>query len=328
MQGKMKAAVFSTAGQPSDVLRVAEVDAPQPGPGEVLVRVQHSPIHPADLMFIGGGYRIRPKPLQIAGLEGAGIVVEGGAEFSLARGSVVAFRFPGAWAEYICVPADRCVPVSAQVPSETAAQFCLNPMTAYGLLDELGAVNRDCIVVNAATSSVARIVTGLALQRGQRVVGVTRDKVVAAMGGHVAEQAIGGDLASQLLALSGGDFYAGLLDSIGGSAIKSVLPALRQGATIVSYGVLEANNPQLGNIDMIYKNLAWKGFGIDYWLDKSASSFSSMVADLWLSIRRGAISLPVAQRFALEDVVTAIERSKGAAREGKVLLNVVERGVS
>src|SRR4051812_25797887 len=104
----MKAAVFSIAGQPSDVLSVASVDIPQPAADEVLVKVHHSPIHPADLMFIGGRYRIKPMPLQVAGLEGAGLVVKGGDAVSLAVGSCVAFRCPGAWAEYVCVPADRC----------------------------------------------------------------------------------------------------------------------------------------------------------------------------------------------------------------------------
>jgi len=73
----MKALVFARAGEPRDVLQLADVPAPLPGPETVVVEVQARPIHPADLAFIRGQYRVRPALPQVAGLEGAGIVVAG-----------------------------------------------------------------------------------------------------------------------------------------------------------------------------------------------------------------------------------------------------------
>ena len=74
----MKAIVFDATGVPETVLRVEETAKPTPKPNEVLVRVASSPIHPADLAFIRGLYRIRPSFPQIAGLEGTGIVEAAG----------------------------------------------------------------------------------------------------------------------------------------------------------------------------------------------------------------------------------------------------------
>ena len=71
----MQAIVFDRAGEPGDVLRLVERAVPEPVGDQVLVKVAARPIHPADLAFIRGQYRVRPQFPQSAGLEGAGVVV-------------------------------------------------------------------------------------------------------------------------------------------------------------------------------------------------------------------------------------------------------------
>jgi NADPH:quinone reductase-like Zn-dependent oxidoreductase len=73
----MQAIVFSHPGEPGDVLELREVAEPRPEPGEVVIEVSARPIHPSDLFFIRGSYRIRPALPQIAGLSGVGTVVSG-----------------------------------------------------------------------------------------------------------------------------------------------------------------------------------------------------------------------------------------------------------
>jgi NADPH:quinone reductase-like Zn-dependent oxidoreductase len=117
----MRAVIFQEPGDPATVLTVHDVASPEPAAGEVLVDVDASVIRPADLMFIRGNYRIRPTFPQVAGLEGAGIIVATGAGVAITLGTRVAFRHPGAWAERVAVPGERCYLVPDDVAIDTAA---------------------------------------------------------------------------------------------------------------------------------------------------------------------------------------------------------------
>lgn len=315
----MQAVVFDAPGQPESVLRVADIEVPQPSEGEVLVRIDARPIQPSDLMFIGGRYRIKPVLPQVAGLEGSGSIVAVGANVSLKPGTRVAFRHPGSWGEYACVPQARLYVVPDGIPDEDAAQFSLNPVTAWALLDESHAGAGEWIAINAATSSVARLVIGLAQQRGIRIVALVRAIPVQALPAPTITSDPA-DLSERILAATGGMPVTALLDSIGGTAITGALPALEQGGKIVSYGMLGAQAAPVSNADMIYRNLCWKGFGIDYWLDHAGPLRARMVDELWQAIRTGTLTLPIKARHALDNVIEAIECEKADSRVGKVLL--------
>lgn len=318
----MKAIVFDAPGKPEDVLRVREVDVPQPASGEVLVRITARPIQPSDLMFIAGRYRIQPVLSQVAGLEGSGSVVAVGAGVTLALGTRVAFRFPGSWAEYACVPASIVYIVPDGIADEDAAQFPLNPITAWGLLDEAGVAAGDWLAVNAATSAVARLVAGLAARRKVHVIAIVR--AAPASASSLPETTIvidSTDLSARVLSATGGVPVAALLDAVGGTAVTRVLPALKRGGPIVSYGMLGSEPAQMFNADMIYRNLRWQGFGVDHWLAQAgAHQRAQMVQALWRALAEGAITLPVKARYALERAIEAIDTLRTDPGAGKVLL--------
>ena len=107
----MKAIVFDRTGEPSEVLTAADIAMPTPGAAEALIEVAARPIHPADLAFIRGQYRIRPQLPQTAGLEGVGRVVQAAPDSNIEVGARVAFRWLGAWAEFAAVPTNRLIEV-------------------------------------------------------------------------------------------------------------------------------------------------------------------------------------------------------------------------
>ncbi len=215
------------------------------------------------------------------------MVVESAPPAGLQPGTRVAFRHPGCWAEHIVVPAASCYVVPDDVPVELAAQFSLNPVTAWALLDEVGAASGEWVAVSAARSAVARLVADLASSRGVQVIGLARPSGADQLGFPVlhTDQP---DLATALLERTGGAGLAGFLDSVGGDVLAAVLPALRPGGTIVSYGVLDNTPVPVRNSDLIYRNLTWKGYGIDHWLATAAHRRDDMARELWSLIRAGA----------------------------------------
>lgn len=315
-EGTMLAAVFERAGQAEQVVQVLPLPIPEPGAGEVLVRMQAASLHPADRMFIAGAYRRQPVFPQRAGFVGTGVVARSGAGADIPAGTRIAFRHPGAWAEYCVVPVAGAFVVPEAVDATAASQFALNPLTAWGLLDAAGVARGDWLALNAAGSNVATMVRALASARGVRVVEIQRADSDGARDD-------GADLARTLLDATHGEPIAAVLDAVGGAQVREVLPALRQGGTIVSYGMLQDAPAPIRNADLIYRNLAWIGFGIDHWLARHAAQREAMARELWDAIATGALPLPVRARFPLAALGEAL-RADAAGGAGKVVLALGE----
>jgi NADPH:quinone reductase-like Zn-dependent oxidoreductase len=282
------------------------MDAPVLGPGQVLVAVEARPIHPADLAFVRGTYRLRPHFPQVAGLSGAGRVVEAAPTVPLTPGTRVAFRWPGAWAEQVAVPVERTFAVPDDISMEDAAQLPLNPITAWGLLEMAEVGPGDVIAITAPTSSVSRITRALAEARGVRVIEIGRNGATP-------------PVVERLRALGAGVGLAALIDSVGGALVERLLPELRQGATIVTYGTLSPDPIRVRNATIVYSNLTWKGFGIDRWLSALPSTERVRMVDaLWNGLRSRTYELPVSSRVALRDFARGLALVESAT-DGKVL---------
>ena len=124
----------------------------------------------------------------------------------------------------------------------------------------------------------------------------------------------------RLRALSAGVGLAALIDSVGGALVEHLLPELREGATIVTYGTLSPDPIQVHNATLVYQNLTWKGFGIDRWLSALPSSERARMLDaLWDGTRSHTYELPVSSRVPLRDFARGLALAQSAS-DGKVLL--------
>jgi NADPH2:quinone reductase len=313
----MKAVVFESVGEPTQVLALADLPCPVPSATDLLVRVSASPIHPADLAFIRGKYRLRPQFPQVAGLEGAGVVVVAGASTAIAVGVRVAFRAPGAWGAFALVPASRAIPVPDDVADELACQFTLNPVTAAGLLDEAGCASGDWIAVTAAASTVSNLVGAIARHRGIGVIGLVRGNA-----GEGVARCIDPQLAAKIVALTGGQKAAAVIDSVGGQLVATLFGCLAPGGRIIAYGVQDPGPVQVTNAMLIYGNVTWKGFGIDRFLaGQSEARRAAMHAELYQMIRDGLLPLPVTSRHTLASFSQALDADARQGRRGKVLFS-------
>lgn len=318
----MHAVVFDEVGEPSKVLRLATTPSPKSADGSVLVQVTARPIHPADLAFVRGQYRIRPSFPQVAGLEGCGIILENGC--GIAPGTRVAFRCPGTWAEIVAVPATRISVVPPDISADAACQISLNPVTAWGLLEQAEVGSGDWILITAARSVVSNLVASIARKRGIRVIGLVRGDAEASgqrTGADLVLSISDPEVATKIMAATSERRVSALLDSVGGPVLPVLISTLAPGARIVTYGVQDIRAAAITNAMMVYANLTWKGFGIDRWLsNRSRESNQLMFEDLYLMIRSGVISLPVAARYPLEQFLEAINEDVRPGRFGKVVI--------
>lgn len=320
----MQAVVFDHSGEPETVLALRDISSPTPNADQVLIRVSARPIQPADFLFIQGRYRIKPEFPQAAGLEGAGTIVSCGAGVSSFKaGDRVAFRSKGTWAEYALAPTSRVYPVPPEVPDSTACQFSLNPLTAWGLLDECNLPASSRILATAGRSVVARLLVNLAQRRGLTITLLVRDNGrYSALNDSYQVIADGASVAETLekVVSNHGEFHAAL-DPVGGSDTVALLNALAPESRLISYGILDDTDITLKASQILFRSVTWQGFGIDGWLDSlSAEKLSIAQEQLWNLLSASPDLLSVADTFGLSDIQQAIASARKPARPGKTLL--------
>lgn len=317
----MKALVFEQAGNAADVIQLKHLAYPKPAPGQLLIRVKASPIHPADLLFIEGKYRYQPVLPQIAGLEGAGYVEEAGHDSIIPKGSLVAFSKIGAWAQYVIVDEQDVVLLPDTFPMEKAAQLLLNSYTAYGLIQEAKVKSGDWLLLTAGHSTVSRIVIQLAAEKGICVIATVRhEKQKEELLALKAEQVIvpePGKLKQTINEITKGKGIRAALDAVGGELATEIVTSLSPGGHLIVYGLLDPQPAAYLNAEVVFKNLIIKGFGVrGYVAGLSFEEKTQMISHLVHSIGRTEFQLSASAIYTVEQFNEAFSHNKG----GKVLI--------
>ena len=173
----MKAALYRTTGPARDVLRVEEVTRPEPGPGEVLVRVRASGVNPTDFKTRSGATTRPIDEFQVPNQDGAGVIEAVGDGVDAARVGervwmwLAAFgRRWGTAAEYTVVPARQAVPLPDGASFELGASLGVPAMTAHRALFADGPVEGKNDLVAGGAGAVGHYAIELAKWAGARVV--------------------------------------------------------------------------------------------------------------------------------------------------------------
>lgn len=157
-----------------DVLVVREVALPDPGPGQVRVRVEAAGVNFADVMMRRGLYPDAPKLPAVAGYEIAGTVdaVGQGVEEDLTGADVVAMCNFGGYSEYVCLPRELVWIRPAGVTAVAAAALPVNYLTAWQMLRVMAPISAgDLVLVHSAAGGVGQAVIQLCRLAGARVIG-------------------------------------------------------------------------------------------------------------------------------------------------------------
>jgi len=220
-----------------DVQRVA---MPQPGPGQVLLRVEATGVSFAEQQMRRGKYYDQPAYPFVPGYDAVGVVEQTGegVEAAASGSRYAVLTKTGGWASHLVVQADALVAVPAGVDPAAAESLVVNGLTAWQMLHRVAKVQPgQTVLVLGANGGVGTTLVQLARDAGARVI------ASAAPRHHAALQALGADVvasrtadhAQQVRALAPGGVDA-VFDHVGGPGAVESWRLLRRGGSLVCYG--------------------------------------------------------------------------------------------
>lgn len=310
-----------------DVLDVAEVDPPRPGPGQVLVDAAAGGVNFMDVyQRMGIGAYAAPTPF-VLGSEGAGrITAVGDGVDGLRAGDLVAWKAArGSFAEQVAVPAAEAVPVPDGVSDEVAAAIMLQGLTAHYLCTSTYPVQPgDTVLVHAAAGGVGLLLTQMVRLRGGRVIGTvsTAEKEALARGAGAAEviRYDQRDIAPVVRDLTGGEGVAAVFDGVGRSTFDESLASTRIRGYVVLYGGASGQVPPFdvqrlnaaGSLYVTRPTLAHH--------TRTREELLSRTDEIFGWIAAGRLDVRIGGRYPLEQARTAYADLEGRRSTGKLLL--------
>jgi NADPH:quinone reductase len=319
----MRAALYDTLGSARDVLRVADVDRPEPGPGEVRVRVEVSGVNPTDWKSRSGATARPIDGFQIPHHDGAGVIDAVGAGVDKARVGqrvwlwmAAAGRTWGTAAEWSVVPEDQAVPLPDDSSASLGASLGVPAMTAHRCLFADGPLDGRNVLVAGGAGAVGHFAIELAKHAGARVIatvsGPAKAELASRAGADLVVNYTDPDAAQQIRDFAPLDR---IVEVAIGANFQLDLTLSGPQTHIVAYAS-EASDPVLPVRACMTANVTLR-FVLLYGVPRPAQRQAA--ADITAALADGALTeLPVT-RFGLDEVAAAHEAVEAGA-VGKVLV--------
>lgn len=322
----MNAVRVHTLGGP-EVMQYEDIDAPRPGPGEVLVKIAAAGLNYLDVQYRIGRVKA-PLPFTI-GAEAAGVVSAVGAgvnEFT--AGDRVAYSMVlGSYAEYACVPAAKLVAVPASVDLRTAAAAMLQGLTAHYLTHStFPLAPGDTALVHAAAGGIGMVLTQVARKLGARVIATagteSKAELAKQAGAHDVILYSKQDFEAEVRRLTEGRGVDVVYDSVGRDTFEKSLNCLRPRGYLVLFGFSSGLVPPFdpavlgtkGSLFLTRPGLNQYIATRDELLMRANTLFS------WLE--DGSVKVRINHTFPLADAVKAHQALEARQTTGKVIFEV------
>ncbi|KQO39522.1 MULTISPECIES: NAD(P)H-quinone oxidoreductase [unclassified Aeromicrobium] len=311
-----------------EALQVVDVEAPEPGPGEVLVRVTAAGVNRADLMQRQGFYDPPEGATPVLGLECSGDVValgEGVTEFSKGE-HVVALLSGGGYAEYVAVPAGQVAVAPRGVDLVDAAGLMEVAATVWSNVFMMAKLQHgETLLVHGGASGIGTMAIQLAKAFGARVVVTVGSAEKAAFC-----RELGADLAINYRETDFVDALdeAGLkadviLDIVGAKYLDQNVRALNTAGRLVVIGLQGGVKGELNLNRLLMKRAAVMATSLRARpTQEKAAIVSAMVAQVWPLVADGTVRPIVHARMPLDQVRDAHQVLEDSSHTGKVLLTL------
>ncbi|HWY40023.1 MAG TPA: 2-enoyl thioester reductase domain-containing protein [Chthoniobacterales bacterium] len=326
MNKTIKVVVYERHGNPGDVLQFKTETWPQPTADEVVVAMRAAPVNPADINAIEGKYPAKREVPAVPGFEGAGVVVEVGANVStITQGALVMLPHNiGTWREAVAVKANDLVAVPPEIDPAQAAMLKINPLTAWRLLhDYVDLARGNWLIQNAANSAAGRAVIAIARELGFKTINIVRRTELIdelrAEGGDVV--LVDGEKLRDEVKMATGSAAIRLgLNSVGGDSALRLSNCLAFGGTLVSFGAMSMQPLKIPTGLLIFKDLRFRGIWINHWYD-NATMAERMAAfnPLFDMAKRGLLKTKIEKTYSIDQAKEAVTHAMRDKRSGKII---------
>jgi NADPH2:quinone reductase len=319
----MRAAWYDQYGPASEVLRVEETGRPEPGTGEVRVRIEASGVNPTDWKSRAGA---TPRPIdefQVPHHDGAGVIDAVGEGVDPDRVGqrvwvwlAAASQRGGTAAQWSVVPQEQASPLPDRTSAELGASLGVPAMTAHRCLFADGPVDGKTVLVSGGAGAVGHYAIELARRAGARVVATVSGPQKAELAARA-----GADLVVNYREAGAADQIRGfgpvdrVIELALGANLALDLAVIRPHGQIVTYAA-EPSDPQLPVRACMTANVMLR-FVLLYGVPRDALALAA--GDITAALADGALTeLPVT-RFGLDDIAAAQDAVQ-AGTVGKVLV--------
>ncbi|MFZ5725518.1 NAD(P)H-quinone oxidoreductase [Sphingopyxis sp. FD7] len=325
----MTAVAISAPGGP-EMLRPATRPVPQPGAGEVLIRVAAAGVNRPDVLQRMGFYPPPPGASDLPGLEVAGTVVAvgPGSDPEMLGQAVCALVAGGGYAEYCVAPTGSCLPVPRGFSMAEAAALPETVFTVWHNLFERGYVREgETVLVHGGTSGIGTTAIGLCKLFGIEVIVTcgSAEKCAAAraLGATHAVDYSTEDYVEAVKTVTGGAGVHAVLDMVGGDYVSRNLDCLADDGRHISIAFQRGAKVEIDISQVMRRRLTLTGST----LRARSAEFKALLADeigrtLWPRLAEGAWKPAMDQSFPLTEAAAAHARMQAGEHVGKIVLTV------
>ncbi|MEU3341714.1 NADPH:quinone oxidoreductase family protein [Streptomyces sp. NPDC006668] len=306
-------------GEPSEVMRLAEVAPPTPGEGQVLLKVRAANINFPDVLMARGQYQVRPPLPFTPGVEICGETEDG-------RRVIANPALPyGGFAEYAVADAAAVLAAPDSLDDAEAAALHIGYQTGwFGLHRRAHLEAGETLLVHAAAGGVGSAAVQLGKAAGARVIGVVggAEKAVVAreLGCDVVIDRRGEDVVSAVKEATGGRGADVIYDPVGGEAYTQSTKVVAFEGRIVVVGFASGNIPAPGLNHALVKNYSILGLHWGLYNTKNPKLVQHCHEQLTELAARGAIKPLVSERVPLQEGAAAVQRVADGVTTGRVVV--------
>ena len=303
-----------------EVLRLADLPQPEPGPGEALIRVSRAGLNFADTHTRTNSYVQKATLPLVPGGEVAGTLDETGER-------VVALVGSGGYAEYATAPRERIFPIPDGVDDGTALALVIQGTTAWHLLRTAAKLQEgESVVIHSAAGGVGSLATQLAPLFGAgRVIATASSEekrdMARALGADVALDADPEGLTERLIEANDGRELDVVLDSAGGAVFDASIKALAPFGRIIVNGIATGEQNEVRTGSLLRHSRAAIGFWLFHTLERPGM-FGEALTDLFARAGAGELKAIVGQTYPLAEAPQAQTDLRARRTTGKLLLDV------
>lgn len=322
MSETMTAIAIEGGKGPAEALFPETVARPEPGPGQILIRVRAAGVNRPDLLQRLGYYPPPPGAPTTLGLEVSGEVVVGSGRWK-AGDKVCALLGGGGYAQYAVVDARHALPIPEGFDFTHAAALPETVFTVFANVFEHGALKLgETLLIHGGTSGIGTTAIAMAKAAGARVIatgrGADKKAQALALGADIAVDAKTEDFAQIAKAAGGVDV---VLDMVGASYFDKNLDALKLGGRIVYIAALAGPILDVPIMTLMQKRAVLTGSTLR---PRSADEKARLAAEIervvWPWIAAGQLRPVIDATFPLEDAAKAHAHLEAGEHVGKVVL--------